>query len=433
MKVHPAVRRCLKAKCVFASMAVVFGFCAVSAQQNGAADASPAQSTSTDQKVIKDPAEYNAYMTALNTTSPVQKATAMEAFVVQYPASIVMIDALEQAMAAYQQAGNAAKVGEIAGRILEHEPRNIRALAVLTAIDRNQATQGNAQSLAQLSDLSTRGLQALPQWQNPGGVTDADFANMTRQMTEIFNGAAGFAALQKKDYGAARSFYLNSVAIDPKNLQDIYQLSIAELEMTPLDTRGFWNVAKACNLAQGNDAAVQSIKSYGSARYKRYHGSLDGWDQLVSSSNGQTAPPEGFSVTPAPTPPELAVNAVRDYDPATLSFSDWEFILSYRDASPANKQAADRVWQTIQDKQKTGQTRLQIPVKVITASPTSIQAAVTDENQAANIADLEVRLEKPLGTVPVAGALVNVIGVLTEYRLTPFVFVMEKGGLAAKQ
>jgi hypothetical protein len=42
-------------------------------------------------------------------------------------------------------------------------------------------------------------------------------------------------------------------------------------------------------------------------------------------------------------------------------------------------------------------------------------------------------LEKPLTNVPAAGSLVNVIGVLTDYRLNPFVFVMEKGRLAAEQ
>jgi hypothetical protein len=433
MKVYSAVRRSIKASCVFVALAAIFGSCTVSAQQNGAAAAPSAQATATNQKVIKDPAEYNAYMAALNTTDPAQKAAAMEAFVAQYPASVVMVDALEQTMAAYQQAGNAAKVGEMAGRILALEPKNIRALAVLTAIARSQATQGNAQSLAQLGDLSARGLQALPQWQNSEGMSVADFATLTQQMAEIFTGAAGFAALEKKDYAAARDFYLKSVAIDANNLQDVYQLSVAELEMTPLDPRGFWYVARASNLAKGNDAAVKAISSYGSAKYKRYHGSVDGWDQLVAASMSQTAPPDGFSVTAAPTPAELAVNAVRDNDPATLSIGDWEYILSYRDASAANKQAADRVWQTIEDKQKNGQVPLQIPVKIISASTTSIRAAITDENQAAITADLEMTLEKPLTNVPAAGSLVNVIGVLTDYRLNPFVFVMEKGRLAAEQ
>ena len=41
-------------------------------------------------------------------------------------------------------------------------------------------------------------------------------------------------------------------------------------------------------------------------------------------------------------------------------------------------------------------------------------------------------LEKPLLTVPAAGSEIEVIGVVTGYRLSPIVFLMKKGELAAK-
>src|SRR5206468_7304179 len=94
----------------------------------------------TSSKVIKDPAEYNAYMAALNDSNPLRKAAAMEAFVKQYPGSIVKTDALEQAMAAYQAAGNVAKVEETANQLLQLDPINIRALAIITFLKRASAT-----------------------------------------------------------------------------------------------------------------------------------------------------------------------------------------------------------------------------------------------------------------------------------------------------
>jgi len=92
----------------------------------------------TSQKVIKDPAEYNAYITALNTTDPAAKGAAMEAFVAQYPNSIVKLDALQQAMGAYQQANNQQKVEQLARQILTIEPNNVSALAIVVFIERNQ-------------------------------------------------------------------------------------------------------------------------------------------------------------------------------------------------------------------------------------------------------------------------------------------------------
>jgi hypothetical protein len=393
-----------------------------------------AAQTPTSEKVIKDAGEYNAYVTALNEANPAEKGALMEAFVQNYPGSIVKVEALEQAMGAYQQTGNTAKVEEMSARILAIEPGHVRALAIQAYLFRQRATQGNVEAVGKLAGVADRGLKALPAWQKPEGVSDEDFAKLVRQMASILNGAAGFARLQQKDYAAARDFYLQSVAADPANLQDVYQLSIAELEMGPLDPNGFWHAAKALSLAKGNAAAQDSIGKYASAKYQRYHGGKDGWEQIVAQAESQASVPDNFaaSIKRAPTPAEIAVQAVRDNDPSSLSFSDWEYVLSYRDVSAENKEAAEKVWQTLRAKEKDGQARLKLPVKVIAAMARTIQGAISDENQSASTVDVEVTFEKPPGKMPPIGSLIYVTGVIEDYRVNPVVFVMDKGELAGK-
>ncbi len=217
---------------------------------------SPSNAQST-QKAIKDLAEYNAYMAAFNTQDPAAKAAAMEAFVKQYPASIVKIDALEQAMAAHQQANNVAKVQSIAGQILELDPDNVRALAILAFLKRSQATP---QSAGEARVLAQKGQRALLAWTRPEEISEADFKKLRNQMADIFYGAIAFAALQDKNYPTAHENYLEAIAIDSSNLQDVFQLGIAALEMDPMDVNGFWYLAKAFNLAQGNAAGHPQIK-----------------------------------------------------------------------------------------------------------------------------------------------------------------------------
>jgi tetratricopeptide (TPR) repeat protein len=386
-------------------------------------------SNTQSQKTIKDPGEYNAYITALNMSDPAAKAAAMEAFVKQYPASIVKIDALEQAMAAHQQANNVAKVQSIASQILELEPDNVRALAILAYIKRSG---GTPQSAREARVIAQKGQRALLAWTRPEETSEADFKKLRNQMADIFYGAIAFAALQDKNYPAAHENYLEAIAIDPSNLQDVFQLGIAALEMDPMDVNGFWYLAKAFNLAQGNAAGQKNIQDYAKAQYRKYHGGDDGWDQIVSAAANQSAPPAGFaqSIKPKPTPAEIAVQAVKENDPATLSFSDWEYILSYRDASPANKEAAEKVWAVIQDKQKQGEAKLRLNgVNVIAATKDSIDAAITDENQQAKKADLHVVLEKPALRPPAPGSMTDVIGEITSYTPDPFMFTMEKGEL----
>ena len=410
------------------------------ANQQTTPSASPAQPAQADsqqtgaqpeKKIIKDQNEYNAYIAALNTQDPAQRAAAMEAFAQQYPQSVVLSDALDQAMAGYQQAGNQAKLAETAKRILAMNPNNVRALAIVTALDRGLATNGNTASLQEACADAQKGVQALTSWKKPDGMPDADFQKVVNQVSEIFNGTAGFCALQSKDYASARKFYLAALQGDPNNMSDVYQLAIADLESNPPDVNGFWYGAKALNLAQSqkNAQAAQSMQQYFSSKYKKFHGGTDGWDQIVASAAAEPAPPAGFSVKPAPTPQELACKAVQENDPAQLSVSDWEFILQYRDASACNKDAADKVWAVIQEKQKNGEAKLKLPVKVISADHQTIEAALTDENQKANKADLRIELEKPLVKPPAPGSTTEVIGVLASYQPNPFMLIMKNGEL----
>jgi tetratricopeptide (TPR) repeat protein len=387
----------------------------------------------TSQKVIKDPAEYNAYITALNTTDPAAKGAAMEAFVAQYPNSIVKIDALEQAMGAYQQANNQQKVEQIARQILTIEPNNVRALAIVVFLERGQIK--DAATGAKARGDAERGLQELPNWKNPEGVTPADYEKMKNQMANIFAGTAAFGALQQKDFANAAKYYEQALKIDPNDLGNNYQMAIALLESNPSNPLGFWYGAKALSIAQKqNPQAFQAWSPYFLSRYKKYHGNTDDWNQRMATAATETAPPANFvaSIPLAPTPCDLAAQAVQQNDPSQLSFSDYELVLSCRDKTPANKEAADKVWAFIQTKEKNGEAKLKMPVKVVAnPDPNTLDVAVSDDNQAANKADMRVTMEKPMTKPPAAGASIDIIGVISQYTPDPFMFTMIKGELPA--
>lgn len=416
-----------------AVLALLLPAASIAQQPPAAPKKPPAPAATAGQKVIKDPDEYNAYILALQVGDPAKKAAAMEGFLTRYPKSIVRLDALEQAMAAYQQSGDTAKVEDTANRIIKVAPRHVRALAVLTVVERSRATQGNADALTKMRGHAELALKSLPSWKKPEGLDDAAFAKLHDQMMAILNGAAGFAALQDKDYANAALHYRVAVGLDPGNLQEVYQLAIAELQSTPLDPTGFWYIGKAIALARNNAAAQKSITDFGKAKYRKYHGGDDGWDDIVAHAATQGAPPKDFAagIKPAPTPAEIAVNAVRDNDPASLSFSDWEFVLGLRDASDTNKAAADKVWQAIRAKERDGAARLKLPVKVISADKDTILAAVTDDNQKADKADLRIAMKQPMTSPPAVGASIEIVGVITDYVPNPFTFIMKDGELAA--
>src|ERR1700761_5705502 len=90
---------------VFASMTVSAGLGLVGAPallaQAAAAPAGGGQAPAGGDISIKDPAEYNAYQNIQTQTSPAAKASASEAFLMQYPQSQVKNAVLDGMVDAY--------------------------------------------------------------------------------------------------------------------------------------------------------------------------------------------------------------------------------------------------------------------------------------------------------------------------------------------
>jgi len=382
----------------------------------------------TQKKEIKDPAEYNAYVNAIQQQDPNAKAQALEAFLQTYPNSVMKIDAAEQLMAAYQQAGNAQKMIDAANRILQIDPNNVRALAILTYTYRATTTAQNLQqNLALIQKYATQGEQALPNMPKPEGMSDADFTKLHNELGAIFEAGLGFAALQAKDYANASKDFSKAISEESQpNIADIYPLAQADLESKPINPEGFWYIIKAANLAQGD--GKQQILDYGKKKYNRYHGSEQGWQELVNdaTSNASVMPPSGFTVAAAPPPPspaEQAADLVKSKDPKQMSFAEWQLVLS-----SGNQAASDTVWNVIKDK------AVKLGASVISASASTLQLAGSEDDIDAKKADITVNMAKPLPAklVPQAGAQIFFQGTVSSYTPNPFLMTFTDGVLLDK-
>src|SRR5271157_2276195 len=344
---------------------------------------------------IKDPAEYNAYVNAVQPSEqksdPAAKAQAIEAFLQTYPNSVMKEDALVTLMGAYQQAGNASKTIDTASRVLQANPNNVRALALLAYYYRSMCAQGGAdapKNCDQAAQYGQKGLDALPSVSKEG-LSDADFTKFHNDLSSIFDGAVGFAALQKKDMATAQKDMREAVEHESQpNIADIYPLATADLEANPVNPEGFWFAIKASQLAQGS--GQQQILEYARKKYIRYHGSEDGWNELVNLAKSAPSimPPAGFLVAAAPPPPPVSVQAaqiVSTKAPNQMSFAEWQLVLS-----SGNAQAANTVWNAI-----SGKT-VRLAAYVLAATPLQVDLAGNADDIDTKTADITLRMLQPL-------------------------------------
>ncbi|MBZ5509617.1 MAG: hypothetical protein LAN70_00455 [Acidobacteriia bacterium] len=153
-----------------------------------------AGSSPSQQMTIKDPAEYDAYVKVVQTPNPTERVQAVERFLRQYPNSVVKAEALKLLMMAYQQLKNEDEAVRTAERLLECEPANLRALA-LVAYTYHECAARNGSDARKCSDNAAKyghqGLEVLRKEQEPpDGMTDDEFKTLKTQVRPILEEAA---------------------------------------------------------------------------------------------------------------------------------------------------------------------------------------------------------------------------------------------------
>jgi hypothetical protein len=377
--------------------------------------------------VIKDPAEYNAYMGAIQQKDAAAQISGLEAFMTQYPNSQMKLAVLQTLMQDYQQANNTAKTVETAQKLVAADPTNVRAMALLAYIDRQKAQGGdpNAQQiLLDAKKYGQMGLDAMPKFAKPDGTSDADFAKMKSEMTAIFDAAVGIADLTSKDYAGARTDLRVAADATPTDFSVVYPLALAYAGPTPADPNvaadpidTIWYAARASVVAP-TPQYQQQIEKYAKSQYVKYHGGDDGWSDVLAQAKASPTQPAGFTIKPAPGPDEQAHNMVTATAPEKMDFATWEFVLSN-----GKQPDQDTVWNAIKGKP------VQMNGTVITAAPEEIDIAGSSDDIDAKKADIKLMFEEklPAKLIPKEGASFDFQGEPSAYTSTPFMMTMTNG------
>jgi len=427
-------------------LAIVLAVAFPAAAQVATQPQTPAAPASADNQAptIKDAAEYNAYVGAVQQTDPSAKISALEAFVTQYPNSVMKETSLEQLMATYLAKNDQPKAVDAAKRLLVASPCNLRGLVVITSLARQglQSGQNVPQNLADLSQSSEKGIDCEKTAPKPAMISVTDWETLKKGATPLFEGGAGFAALQGKDFAKAATHLRAAIEAEPtQDPLDVYYLGFALLSEDPPDSaNGLFFIARAASLTSG--AGQTQIQEYGRKKYKNYHGSEEGWNDgpnsVISLAKVNPLPPAAFTISKyvPPTPAEQAHDLVKDKTTAQiqqLSFGEWELVLS-----AGTQEDQDKVWNVLKG------TPLQMEGTVLTgetpeATPPAVPATVltiaaSEDDIEQKKADITITMTGviPAKTMPKEGDTLDFEGTPVSYVPSPFMMTMEKGILLHK-
>jgi hypothetical protein len=398
-----------------------------------AAPAVVAQSPSDSGAIsVKDPAEYNAYQNATTQSTPQTKASASEAFLKQYPQSVLKKSVLQGLVDDYS-AFDQAKTVDAAQRLLQIEPNNLKAMFLIAFIEKQEAAATPAQAPQLLDDAAAEATKGLADTK-PAEVKDEDWTKQKAATDPIFYSILSNDALySKKDLPGAVAAFRTELEYLAKNnpdatkvapgLNDTMLLGQTYTQLTPPDMiNGVWFLARAESFAPANFKPV--IDKQARYWYKRYHGKEDGFDAVLAAAATSIFPPADFKIAPAPTPKDVADGVVASTpDLTTLALADKEYILAN-----ASKENADKLWALLKDQVS------QVPGTVLVATASQIQLAVTDDAKADKKPDFTVNMKTPLADkdIPAVGSdITTLIGTYDSYTQSPAQIILRDGEIQA--
>jgi tetratricopeptide (TPR) repeat protein len=353
---------------------------------------------------IKDPAEFNAYQIATTQSDPRTKASQLESFLQTYPQSVVKKAVLDMLVDIYGGLNDDDKALSAASRLLQVDPSNMKAIYISVVIKKRQCQRtSDAQTCDDAAALAQKGL-TVPK---PAGTSGDDWKKLTGATYPIYHSAIALDdAISKKDFKAAQTEYKAELMLysddqsKTTGLNDTLLLAQAYSQQgTSQDlVQAVWFYARVWDFAPA--AYKGQIEPKLDYYYKKYHGGMDGLDAVKTQAAATTFPPANFVITPAPTPAQLAHQAMSG-DLPSLNLEDKEFILAN-----GNKDDADKLWALLKDQVTP------VPGIVIEATASVIKVAVTQDAKEAKIADFIVNMKTPLveKEIPAIGF---------EYKLAP--------------
>ncbi len=345
-----------------------------------------------DSIVIKDPAEFNTYQMATSQVNPKAKAEALESFLKAYPQSVVKSAVLDSLIDTYQGLQDADNTLSAASRLLQVDPSNMKAIFMSVIIKKGQCVKTqDAQTCDDAGVLAQKGLAAV----KPAATSDAEWKKLISGTYPTFHSAVALDDIvSKKDIKGGISEYRTELMLYPpeqttawpsQGLWDTLQLAEAYTKPDSPDhlVQAVWFYARAWNFATPIKAQIEKKMDY---YYQKYHGNLDGLNDVKTQAAATLFPPGTFVISAAPTPAELAHKAIVETpDLSKMALVDTEFILAN-----GAKEDTDKLWAVLQNQVTP------VPGIVIDASASVIKVAVTQDAKDNKYADFIVNMKKPL-------------------------------------
>jgi hypothetical protein len=251
----------------------------------------------------KDQAEYTLYDSILKDTNPKTKLDKLQEWQAKYPSTEFTKPRQQLFVNTYVQLNQPKEAVDTAKQILADDPKDFFSLYYIMYFTRplagNNPTpevldQGEKAATAFLANIDTP----------PPNVTAEKWKDARTPFETLGHSTLGWIAMQRKGWDAAEGEFQKTLQLDPNNGEvEFFMGTVVASEKNPQKMpAAFFYFARAATY-EGPEALApagrQQALSYVQRAYKNYHGSDEGFNDLLAMAKAQAAPPADYHIRTA--------------------------------------------------------------------------------------------------------------------------------------
>jgi hypothetical protein len=393
-----------------------------------------AQDAKAPAKNWKNTEEYNLYG-EFGKAKGKDKITALDKWKAAFPDSEFAFDREEAYLGTYQELGMTRQQFDKAVEILKTQPNHFfaiygveTALYALSPAQPADLDNGERVSKHVLTDLDTIFAPA----NKPGTMTDAQWTQTKPIMPPLAQREIAWIAVQRKDFPKAEVELTKFLQMDPSQGQFSYFLAQAQFSQRQADPTkqppAIFHFTRAATVDGPNalDAnAKKTALAYVTNLYNQYHGSNQGFDQVVAAAKASAFPPAGFTIDSAAQIATLKAQQQAALDAANPMLAFWRDIVR----EPLVMQG-DSYFEAMKGALLPGDPGKskgfeKFKAKLISMDPPTKPKTLVLALEKPDVADVTLKFEEPLAGTMEPGAELEFEGAPASYTKAPFMVTFD--------
>jgi tetratricopeptide (TPR) repeat protein len=388
-----------------------------------------APSSAAPQKNWKDRAEYDLYVAIGQDQNPKTRLEKLQQWEKQYPMTEWIKERRTLFLTTYAGLNDAKNAVDSAKAMLADDPKDFTALYYTMLFTQGLYAQSQTPDVLDQGEKAAKAiLENLDT--PPPNVKAEDWAKLRPQLELLAHRNLGWIAMQRMSWDAAEAEFQKTLALSPNDAQVDYWMGTviaSEKKLDKLPAAMFYFARAATYTGTGALPAEgqKTALTYVQRQYKNFHGSDEGFNDLLAAAKSNAMPPADFSIKNANELAKASAANEEEYNKTHPSEALWKN-LKMALTAPDGASYFNMVKGTEVPTLKGKVIKLEPAVR-----PKTILLAMEDNTNNTTTADATLKFEMPLAGKVEEGTVLSFEGVADSYTANPFmvVFTLEKDKL----